>query len=191
MRCRSATNLKLIVLKTVSFSHKTAQSCHCEEQSDAAIFDETNRHPGTKHGKTEQNGMCSTFGTNTFCFLSHLVFAYFVPGSHPFDFKIAASGARALLAMTQNWNVIFGKGAFLQYSGIHSTISIRINVSFFQRNPPVLSLRGRSAAAAIFKVSVWHPGTKHGSANRQKSRRTSRISPLRARRRTPKSSGSE
>ena len=42
------------------------------------------------------------FGTNTFCFLSHLVFAYFVPGSHPFDFKIATSGARALLAMTES-----------------------------------------------------------------------------------------
>ena len=67
------TNLKLIVLKTVSFFNKTSQSCHCEEQSDAAIFDGTNRHPGTKHGKTEQNGMRSTFGTNTFCFLSCLV----------------------------------------------------------------------------------------------------------------------
>ena len=114
-----------------------------------------------------------------------------VPGCRFVPFKIAASGARALLAMTQNWNVIFGKGAFLQYSGTHSTISIRINVSFFQRNPPVLSLRGRSAAVAIFKPKVWHPAAKHGSANRQKSRRTSRILPLRARRRTPKSSGSE
>ena len=45
-----------------------------------------------------------------------------------------------------------------------------------QNRSKFVSLRGRSAAVAIFKPKVWHPAAKHGSANRQKSRRTSRIS---------------
>ena len=138
MRCRSATNLKLFVPKTVSFSHKTSQSCHCEEQSDAAIFDGTNRHPGTKHGKTEQNGMRSTFGTNTFCFLPCLVSCLHTSFRDPIPSTLRLPRRAlkcALLAMTQNWTVLFGKRAFLQYSGTHSTISIKINVSFFSANP--------------------------------------------------------
>ena len=51
----SAPFFKRFVLKTVSFSSKPDQICHCEEGAffapDAAIFDGTRRHPGTKRGR--------------------------------------------------------------------------------------------------------------------------------------------
>ena len=35
---------------------------------------------------------------------------------------------------------------------------------FYPKTVPIfVLLRGRSAAVAIFKPKVWHPGTKHGS----------------------------
>ena len=53
-RRRSAPFFKRFVLKTVSFFSKPYQICHCEEGAffapDAAIFDGTRRHHGTKHG---------------------------------------------------------------------------------------------------------------------------------------------
>ena len=48
MRCRSATDFELFVLKTVSFTHKSSQSCHCEERSDAAILKPEARYPVAK-----------------------------------------------------------------------------------------------------------------------------------------------
>ena len=54
-RRRSAPFFKRFVLKTVSYSSKPYQICHCEEGAfftlDAAIFDGTRRHFGTRHGK--------------------------------------------------------------------------------------------------------------------------------------------
>ena len=51
MQCRFVKNYKLFVLRTVLFSRKTYQSCHCEEGAafapDAAIFDDAICHPGT------------------------------------------------------------------------------------------------------------------------------------------------
>ena len=34
-----------------------------------------------------------------------------------------------------------------------------------KKRPDFVSLRGRSAAVAIFKPKVWHPAAKHGSGN--------------------------
>ena len=39
---------------TFCFSAQPPQSCHCEERSDAAIFNGAKRHPGTKHGRGER-----------------------------------------------------------------------------------------------------------------------------------------
>ena len=36
-----------------------------------------------------------------------------------------------------------------------------------KKRPDFVSLRGRSAAVAIFKPKVWHPAAKHGSRKRQ------------------------
>ena len=38
-----------------------------------------------------------------------------------------------------------------------------------QTVPIFVSLRGRSAAVAILKSKVWHPGTKHGSGKQDRS----------------------
>ena len=38
-----------------------------------------------------------------------------------------------------------------------------------QKRPNFVSLRGRSAAVAIFKPKVWHPVTKHGSTKQEGS----------------------
>ena len=40
-------------------------------------------------------------------------------------------------------------------------------VGFIAKPTIFVSLRGRSAAAAIFKPKVWHPAAKHGSGKRQ------------------------
>ena len=52
--CPSGTDLKLFILKSTPFSRKADRLCHCEERSDAAIFNGAKRHPGTKHGRGER-----------------------------------------------------------------------------------------------------------------------------------------
>lgn len=51
--------------------------------------------------------------------------------------------------------------------GTQFHLTFAYNLSHFQINPSVLSLRGRETAAAIFNGTICHPETKHGSTKRQ------------------------
>ena len=65
--CRSASFFKHFVSEIVPISRKTNQFCHCEEGAifapDAAIFNESICHPGTKYGRMERN---RTLGTSDY-----------------------------------------------------------------------------------------------------------------------------
>ena len=50
---------------------------------------------------------------------------------------------------------------------------------FTQKRPNSVSLRGRTAAVAILKSKVWHPGTKHGSGKQDRSPITKNMDSLR------------
>ena len=54
-RCRSAAFFRRFVPKIVPFSRKTDQFCHCEERSDAAIFNAAICHSETNYGRAERN----------------------------------------------------------------------------------------------------------------------------------------
>ena len=62
--CHSASFFKHFVSEIVPISRKTNQFCHCEEGAifapDAAIFNESICHPGTKYGRAERNRTLET-----------------------------------------------------------------------------------------------------------------------------------
>ena len=59
---------------------------------DAAIFDGTKRHPGTKFGETEQNSIRLT--CTPFPCASRFLLPCFATGCHTFGFKIATAAMR-------------------------------------------------------------------------------------------------
>ena len=123
-------------------------------------------------------------------YLSHDQRSYFtaqpqpclVPGCRLVPSKIAASGARALLAMTESvgfsekrdsiQNEIFEKrcGATPRKKTAYN----KKRPFSKQNRPNFVSLRGRRAAVAIFKPKVWHSLAKHGTP----ARRISNISEI-------------
>ena len=117
--------------ENVRFPNKSVSiSCHCEEHSDVAILKPKAWHPAAKHGSTKRqntqilirrgatphrcfSGSAISRGRKSaFHMLQHLSLARranftaqprpcLVPGFRLVPSKIAASGARALLAMTR------------------------------------------------------------------------------------------
>ena len=103
---------RLHTTKNACFSNKNVSfSCHCEERSDVAIFKPKAWHPVARHGSTRREEIPITeaarraippspLSPSHFQIPVRSVSSGFVPGWQIVPFKIAASGARALLAMT-------------------------------------------------------------------------------------------
>ena len=152
---------------------------------DAAIFDGTKRHLGTKYEKngTKQKRKISRDQTNrgsiTFSVVSmtgifslcapcshyghHFSFCSpcFVPGCHAFGFKIATAALRPRND-TKSKRFIWKTNIF----GRIQLFSIGINVRFSGKTYRFCHCEERSDVA-IFKPKAWHPGTKHGIGKRQ------------------------
>ena len=184
--------------KTVRFQTKTFQfSCHCEERSDVAILKLKVWHSVAKHGSMKQRGksyhkkiwdspLHSAFSLflSRFCsfqvsvhskVLFRSALPYFVTGWQTVPFKIAASGARALLAMT-NLVGFAGKRSNFRNEMFERRCGAiprkkrpqkMKNVRFPNKNAPILCHCEERSDAAILKFEAWHPGTKHGNRKRQ------------------------
>ena len=102
-RCRSAAFFRCFVPKIVPFSRKTDQFCHCEERSDAAIFNVAICHPETNYGRAERNRALKQRKrkrneTAKLLFFIGIPFCFALPcfatGCHSFNFKIAPAATR-------------------------------------------------------------------------------------------------
>ena len=97
--------------RTLVSQTKRSWLCHCEERSDVAIFKPKAWYPVAKHGSTRREEIPITgtarrtrspipLSPPRFQIPVRSVSSCLVPGWQIVPFKIAASGARALLAMT-------------------------------------------------------------------------------------------
>ena len=98
--------------------------CHCEERSDVAIFKPKAWHPVARQGSTRREEIPITgtpkraippspLSPPDFQIPVRSVSSCFVPGCRLVPFKIAASGARALLAMTNLIGFVGKQNGFL------------------------------------------------------------------------------
>ncbi len=128
---------------------------------DAAIFNGTRRHPGTKFGEPARSGMRPTC-TPLPC-TSCLVFPYLALGFYASNFKIATAALRPRND-TKSKRFIWKTNFF----GRIQLFSIGINVRFSGKTYRFCHCEERSDAA-IFKPKAWHPVAKHGIGKRQNS----------------------